>query len=59
MLGFVPVCGKQCRIYRPDFHNSQVSRVEKSLKGSYLLKLNFISMSKPKISSNMINVKVS
>ena len=51
--------GKHCTIYRPDFHNSQVSRAEKSLKGSYWLKLNFLSMSKPKISSNMINVKVS
>ena len=44
-------------IYIPDLYNSQASR--KSLKSSYWLKLNVLSMSKPKVPSNIISAKLS
>ena len=54
---FLTVSGTQCIIYKPDLHKSQASR--KKLKKQLMVKINFLSMSKPKILSNMINGKVS
>ena len=57
MFMFLTVSETQCIIYRPDLHNSQASR--KKLKNQLMIEIKFLSMSKPKILSNMINVKVS
>ena len=57
MFVFLTVPETQCIIYRPDLHNSQAS--SKKLKKYLMVEINFLSMSKPKIPSNMINVKVS
>ena len=54
---FLSVPKTQFIIYRPDLHNSKASR--KKLKKQLMVEINFIPMSKPKIPSNMINVKVS
>ena len=56
MFVFLTVAETQCIIYRPDLHNSQASW--KKLKKYLMVEINFLSMSKPKIPSNMINVKV-
>ena len=57
MFVYLAVSETTCTIHRSDLHSSQAS--SKKLKKQLMVKITFLSMSKPKISRNLINAKVS
>ena len=57
MFVYLAVSETTCTIHRPDLHSSQASR--EKLKKQLMVKITFLSMSKPKISQNLINAKIS
>ena len=57
MFVYLAVSETTCTIHRSDLHSSQAS--SKKLKKQLMVEITFLSMSKPKISQNLINAKVS